>query len=190
MALSEKRQRFVDEYLVDLNGARAARSAGYSERTANRIASTLLSKVDIQQAIEAGRARTAQVLELRREDVLRQLQRIGFSDPRKFFDEQGRVLPITNLDDDTAAALQSFEVEMRQLDGADMPAVPVLKVRFSDRKAALDAILKAQGWNSAEKYEHTGKGGGPIQTETRVVIVPAKNPASVTQRTIPKDTDA
>ena len=43
--LSEQRQRFVDEYLIDLNGTQAAIRAGYSVKTAQEQASRLLSNV-------------------------------------------------------------------------------------------------------------------------------------------------
>jgi phage terminase small subunit len=58
--LTPKQQRFVDEYLVDLNGSAAARRAGYSERTANRMASENLSKPDLAAAIFARRAALAE----------------------------------------------------------------------------------------------------------------------------------
>jgi phage terminase small subunit len=38
MPLTAKQQRFVEEYLVDLNGTQATIRAGYSRNTANRIA--------------------------------------------------------------------------------------------------------------------------------------------------------
>jgi phage terminase small subunit len=49
--LTEKQKRFCNEYLIDLNGTQAAIRAGYSEKTANRIASENLSKLDIQEYI-------------------------------------------------------------------------------------------------------------------------------------------
>ena len=48
MALTPKQEAFVNEYLIDLNATQAAIRAGYSKKTANRIASRLLSNVDIQ----------------------------------------------------------------------------------------------------------------------------------------------
>ena len=49
--LVPKIDRFVDEYLVDLNGTQAAIRAGYSEKTAAQQASRLLRNVKVQQAI-------------------------------------------------------------------------------------------------------------------------------------------
>ena len=49
--LNEQQKQFCEEYIIDLNGTQAAIRAGYSEKTANRIASELLSKLDIQEYI-------------------------------------------------------------------------------------------------------------------------------------------
>ena len=46
-----KREQFCREYIIDLNGTQSAIRAGYSEKTANRIASEMLSKPDIQARI-------------------------------------------------------------------------------------------------------------------------------------------
>lgn len=52
MTLNEKQKQFCNEYLIDFNGTQAAIRAGYSEKTANRIASENLSKLDIQQYLK------------------------------------------------------------------------------------------------------------------------------------------
>ena len=44
MTLTAKQARFVEEYLVDLNGTQAAIRAGYSPKTAAATASRLLRK--------------------------------------------------------------------------------------------------------------------------------------------------
>lgn len=49
--LSPERQRFVDEYAVDTNGAQAAIRAGYSPRSAKVTASRLLADANVQQAV-------------------------------------------------------------------------------------------------------------------------------------------
>ena len=49
--LTEKQQRFVDEYLIDLNATQAAIRAGYSVKTADQQGSRMLANVKVQQAI-------------------------------------------------------------------------------------------------------------------------------------------
>lgn len=53
MALAEKHQKFVDEYMKDMNGTAAYLRAGYncSEEAARRAASRLLTNVDVQDEI-------------------------------------------------------------------------------------------------------------------------------------------
>src|SRR5262245_41863153 len=48
--LTPKQEAFVREYLVDLNGAAAARRAGYSKNSAKQIASENLTKPDVLMA--------------------------------------------------------------------------------------------------------------------------------------------
>lgn len=50
--LTPKQQRFVEEYLIDLNGAQAAIRAGYSADTARQIAHENLCKPAIQDAVQ------------------------------------------------------------------------------------------------------------------------------------------
>lgn len=54
--LTPKQQRFVEEYLVDLNATQAAIRAGYSARTANEQAARLLAKDSVSQAVAAAKA--------------------------------------------------------------------------------------------------------------------------------------
>ena len=53
--LTPKQAAFVHEYLADLNATQAAIRAGYSKKTANRIATENLSKPVIQKAIQEAR---------------------------------------------------------------------------------------------------------------------------------------
>lgn len=48
MSLIPKREKFCQEYLIDLNGTQAAIRAGYSKNTANEQAARLLANVSIQ----------------------------------------------------------------------------------------------------------------------------------------------
>jgi phage terminase small subunit len=50
--LTPKQNRFVLQYIIDLNGTQAAIRAGYSEKTAEYQASRLLSKVKVQEAVQ------------------------------------------------------------------------------------------------------------------------------------------
>jgi len=49
--LTVKQHAFVEQYLIDLNGTRAAIRAGYSQKTAQEQASRLLSNAMVQDAV-------------------------------------------------------------------------------------------------------------------------------------------
>jgi len=53
--LSPKRQRFVDEYVVDFNGTQAAIRAGYAPKAANEQAARLLANASVKAAVEERR---------------------------------------------------------------------------------------------------------------------------------------
>ena len=55
--LTPKQQRFVEEYLLDLNATAAAKRAGYSKHTAQVIGSENLAKPIIAEAIQKARER-------------------------------------------------------------------------------------------------------------------------------------
>lgn len=71
--LTDRQARFCEEYLIDLNATQAAIRAGYSEKTANRIASELLSKLDIQEKITELKAERAKRTEMTQDSVIQEL---------------------------------------------------------------------------------------------------------------------
>ena len=73
MALNARHKRFADEYVIDLNGTRAAKAAGYSDKTATKIASRLLTNVDIQQYISDLMAKKDKKLIASQDEVLEYL---------------------------------------------------------------------------------------------------------------------
>ena len=78
--MTPKQDRFVAEYLVDLNATQAALRAGYSARTAPQQGSRLLKNVEVQAAIATQQAQQLEAVEVRIEDVLRDLKAIAHTD--------------------------------------------------------------------------------------------------------------
>ena len=68
--ISPKQARFVQEYLVDANGAGAAVRAGYGAAGAHVAASRLLRNANVHQALEARQQADATRLSMKRENVL------------------------------------------------------------------------------------------------------------------------
>lgn len=75
--LTPKRQRFVEEYLVDLNASAAARRAGYSPARADAIGWDLLRNAEVAAAIAAARERLAERAGRSVDQVMAEIRRIG-----------------------------------------------------------------------------------------------------------------
>lgn len=73
--LTPKQERFVEEYLVDLNATAAAKRAGYSEKTADRIGAELLGKTWVREAIEKAKAKRSNRVQITQDDVVKELWR-------------------------------------------------------------------------------------------------------------------
>lgn len=73
--MTPKQTRFVEEYLVDLNGTQAAIRAGYSPHTANEQAARLLANASIREAIEQAQAKRSRRTAITADWVLRKLVR-------------------------------------------------------------------------------------------------------------------
>jgi hypothetical protein len=71
--LTPKQERFVAEYLLDLNATAAARRAGYSAPNADKIGPELLGKTRVREAIQTAQAARAERTQLTQDWVVRQL---------------------------------------------------------------------------------------------------------------------
>jgi phage terminase small subunit len=71
--LGSMQERFIDEYLVDLNGAAAVRRAGYKTTNPNRIATRLLNHPLVQRELDTRQSKTREKLALSAEYVISKL---------------------------------------------------------------------------------------------------------------------
>lgn len=71
--MTAKQQRFCDEYLIDLDGTKAAIRAGYSPKTASAIASENLRKPKVREYIDVRMAEKEKQLIADQDEVLKYL---------------------------------------------------------------------------------------------------------------------
>ena len=74
--LTPKQQRFVEEYLIDLNATQAAIRAGYSAKTAAVIGAENLIKPYIQKAIQEAQNKLTERTEITQDYVLTNIQKV------------------------------------------------------------------------------------------------------------------
>ena len=79
-----KHERFCQEYIIDLNGYKAAKRAKYSEKTARVQASQLLTILNIQERIAELQEKRAERTQVTQDMVLNELKILALSDFRDY----------------------------------------------------------------------------------------------------------
>ena len=80
MALTPKQERFVQEYLVDLNATAAAKRAGYSGKRASELGYQLRQKTTVQAAIQKAIQARSRRTEVTQDYVIGKLREIADKD--------------------------------------------------------------------------------------------------------------
>jgi phage terminase small subunit len=167
--LAAKQQRFVEEYLIDLNATQAAIRAGYSKKTADVQGPRLLGNVGVAAAISEAQAKRAERTKIDADWVLQRLAIEADADLADLYADNGTLKPVSEWPmvwrKGLVAGIETQQ-EFEEVDGQKKPAGMVHKVKLSDRIRRIELIGKHIGVGAfAEKHEHSGPDGGPIQTE-------------------------
>src|SRR5262245_35536685 len=104
---------FAQHYMGDCrhNSTAAAIAIGANPRSAHTTGYHLLKKARESGLLAEEARKVAEKLELTTEGALRQVARILHADPARLFDEDGNAIPIHLLDEETRAAIASFEYD-------------------------------------------------------------------------------
>jgi phage terminase small subunit len=139
MALTPKQQRFVEEYLVDLNGTKAAIRAGYARSGARTEGARLLANANIQAAVGTAKADRAERTGINAAWVLDRLRDEVEADLADLYDEYGALLPVVEWPlvwrTGLIVGLETVEQEV-----GGMRTGFVRKVKQSDRIRRLELI--------------------------------------------------
>lgn len=143
-AAAARKALFVEAYIANGgNATQAAIAAGYSAKTAGSMGSQLLKDIKVSEEIAKSAKALANKYELTAERTIREIARLAYSDPRRFYNADGSIKAIHELDDDTAATIASVEVDVLRLDGTRVGET--VKVKQWDKNAALEKAMKFHG---------------------------------------------
>ena len=130
-ALTPKQLRWIDEYLIDFNGAAAAVRAGYSPKSARSIAHENTTKPDIQAVLQARQAAMAQELQITRQGVI-----CGLLDAVEMGRKQQNPSAMVGALREVAKMLGFYEPEVKKIE--------VLTTDQSSKQANFAAMNDAQ----------------------------------------------
>lgn len=148
-----KQQRFVDEYLRDLNATAAYKRAGYAAQgnAAEVNAARLLRNAQVQTAVAVAMKARSERTHITQDRVLRELARIAFFDIRRLYNADGTLKRPDQLDDEAAAVLAGVDVVEQMTYSADgdgeLTPTPTLtkKAKVFDKTAALTLAMRHLG---------------------------------------------
>lgn len=141
--LTEKQQRFVDEYLIDLNATQAAIRAGYSAKTADQQGSRLLTNVKVQQAIAERMAERSKRTGINQDRVVLELAKIALVNMSDIVDNYGKIKDTATADD--LACIESIKYKSSE---SDTGSSEEREVKIASKLKALELLGKHLGmWN-------------------------------------------
>ena len=151
--LTNKQERFAIEYVKTGNASEAYRIAydasGMKDETIWPAASRLLADCKVAARVGELRKQAADSAMMTSADVLREAMRLARFDIRKLYRDDGSPIPIQELDDETAAAVQAVEtLEVYEYDTEAKQKVFVgytKKYKVADKNAALEKLFKHFG---------------------------------------------
>lgn len=141
LELNPQERRFVDEFLIDLNGAAAARRAGYTEKSSRSIASKLLTKDNVVAAVQQAMQKRSERTFISQDRVLKEFARIAFSNMRDFARWGASGVDFKEaeeISEDDAACIKEINETTDEHGGS-------LKIKLHDKHPALVWLAKHLG---------------------------------------------
>jgi phage terminase small subunit len=149
MTLTPKQARFVEEYVVDLNGKQAAIRAGYNPKTAEVQGSRLLRYAQVEEALKAAVQARSKRTQITADRVVTELAKLAFSN---IFDlvtvqSDGSVfVDLSRVPRDQGAALHEVTIdEYTEQAGEEARKVRRIRIKLHDKKSALDSLARHLG---------------------------------------------
>ncbi|MBB20196.1 MAG: hypothetical protein CMP20_12155 [Rickettsiales bacterium] len=145
-----KLREFADLYRGGPDGVRSNAARCYAElhpgahpKNCEARGSEYLNHPYTQEYMREKTDKVAEKADITQERVIKEIARIGLFDARKLFDNVGNPLPITELDDDVAAAIAGIKV--RQTAGDEDEVGTIIEYKIADKNSALEKLMRFLG---------------------------------------------
>lgn len=158
--LNDFEERFCQRYIEDLNATQSMFDSGFEGKSTSAATegSKLLRKPNVVSRIRTLMEDRAKRSEVHADQVLLELKRLGYSDLRGLYNENGTIKHPSEWSDDLARAVSSIEVEETfERDGKEMVWTGYTKkVKFWPKDKALELMGKHKKLFT-DKVELSGK---------------------------------
>jgi phage terminase small subunit len=153
--------RFIAEYLVDMNGTKAALRAGFVGTSAADWAYRRLKHPVVQRIVRQSIDDAAADAEVRIDKILKELAAIGFSNIQDFIDSNGQI--DLEVDSERFAAVESVSIHESESEKGRQRST---RIKMHNKLGALEKMAKYLGAiQDKVEVDHTNsdKSLSPIQ---------------------------
>lgn len=141
--LTDKEHRFCVEYSVNDNATRSYQRAykcGYN--TAKNAGCLLLQNITIRQRIDELKTDRNKRLAVDADDIIRKFKILSEYDAADFYDDDGRLKPLSELDPDLRYVIGGIDVS-ESITGDDGDGISrLMKIKLPSKQDALTALAK------------------------------------------------
>jgi phage terminase small subunit len=159
--MTAKEERFCFEYFIDYNATRAAKTAGYSEKTAYSIGQRLLKKAEVKERIQEMQDHISETAGISILKIIKEHEKIAFSNVGNMHDGWMKLKDFAALTDDQKAAVQIVSTKQtRRIDPNGNKGEildEMVRIKLYDKQKSLDSLSKLFGFEAPIKAELTGK---------------------------------
>ncbi|HEV2133785.1 MAG TPA: terminase small subunit [Terracidiphilus sp.] len=145
--MTPKQAIFIAEYLADPNATRAAIAAGFSAAAARVTGARLLKNAKVRAALAQRTAQRVVNLDITADRTMAEAAKIAYYDAGRLFDKNGKMLPVSKLDEVTRAAVEAVEI--------DPDTGRIKKVTMAKKIPAITILAKFQKLLT-DRVEHDG----------------------------------
>lgn len=143
MALTDKQDRFCEEYVIDLNATQAAIRAGYAESGARTEGARLLANANIQERITQLKKEISERNNITVDKYVNILDKLATFDISELYEDNGSLKSIHDIPEDARLAIESLDTDEMKMEGLVIGQVK--KLKLTSRRAAIDLLLKHLG---------------------------------------------
>lgn len=154
--LTDKERIFCHEYIIDWNGAKSARKAGYSENTARETAYDNLTKPHILQYIDFIKNDIEKEAGISKLKIINELMKMSFSSMSNIFDGWLTRKEFDVIPQELKDCIESIETKIlkKNISDNEIPEivdVECVKIKFYSKIQAITELNKVMGYNAPVK---------------------------------------
>lgn len=154
LKLTGKQERFCQEYIVDYNATKAAKRAGFSEKSASTIGFKQLAKVAVQKRIGQLQESQEKRTQINADMILARIWEIANINLADAYNDDGSLKKIKDMPEEIQRAISGIKTYKDFLEGVEVGETK--EIKLWDKVRALELLGKNRKLFT-DKVEHSGK---------------------------------